>query len=78
MPPPEPPELYSAAAETSQVARFAQLAKLPAPNAVWKAGIGNSVLHPLPVPPLFCSVVPPTPRMSGAEAGQLGVVPPSR
>lgn len=51
MPPPWPDE-NSAAAETSAVARCeVQLAKWFAPNAVWNAGIGYSVLHPLPAAP---------------------------
>jgi hypothetical protein len=53
MPPPIPnPALNSAAADRSHEARLAvQLAKWLAPKSVWKAGIGNSVLQPLPVAP---------------------------
>jgi len=86
-PPPLPPAgVNSAAAETSFVARLAQALKADAcdeRNAVWNAGVGNSVLHPLVVAPDESAhttsvyappvpawrFVPPTASTSGDDAG---------
>src|ERR1700690_1342127 len=48
---PPPLMLDPAAAARSTESRVPHDPKLLAPNAVWKAGIGNSVLQPLPPAP---------------------------